>query len=63
MIERIKEKARAVKISIRKLEREANVGENTIYRWDTYSPSIDKVQRVASVLGCTVDDLIREEQA
>lgn len=47
--------------SMNELERRADLGLNTVYRWPEKSPSVDKVFRVAKVLGCTVDDLIRED--
>lgn len=47
--------------SLNELERRAGLGLNTVTRWPEKSPSIDKVFRVARVLGCTVDDLIKDE--
>lgn len=61
-IDIIKSKMRMQNIkSLNELERRAGLGLNTVTRWPEKSPSIDKVFRVARVLGCTVDDLIRFE--
>ena len=63
-IDAIREKMaqRGIK-SMNELERRADLGLNTVYRWPEKSPSIDKVFRVARVLGCTVDELIAEPDA
>lgn len=63
MLKQIKERAKQQKISVREIERRANVSENSIYRWDDAPPSIDKVFRVAKVLGCTVDELLADQEA
>lgn len=60
MVNQIKTKSKNARITIRELEKRAQLGENTIYRWDNAPPSIDKVARVARVLGCTVDELITD---
>lgn len=45
-------------VSIAKLERETGIGNGTISRWDTSSPSIENVQKVAEYFGVTVDELL-----
>lgn len=55
---KIRDKASETGKTIEEIEKEANLSPRTIRRWDEHSPSIDKVYRVANVLGCTVDDLI-----
>ncbi len=44
--------------SIPKLEKELGFGRGAIYNWDTNSPSIDKVQKVADYFEVSVDDLL-----
>ena len=61
--EKIKELAKAQRLSIRQIEIAAGLSNGAIARWSEKSPSIDKVYRVANVLGCTVDDLIRDDPA
>ena len=63
MFAKIKEKAEEQGMTVAQLEKKAEIGHQTIRRWDDHSPSIDKVYRVANVLGCTVDELIREAPA
>jgi len=48
-------------INISTLERETQLGRNTIYRWDESSPSANKLKRVADYFGVTVDELLKEE--
>jgi transcriptional regulator with XRE-family HTH domain len=46
--------------SIPEVERGANIGRNTIYKWDKSSPSVEKIKAVADYLGVTVDELLKE---
>lgn len=48
-------------MTIKALEEICNLGNGTIRRWDKNSPSLDKVKRVASFFGVTLDELTREE--
>lgn len=50
-------------ISVTDLEKMAGLGKNTIYYWDDIEPGVEKVKRVAAVLGVTMDELLREEEA
>lgn len=59
MVNKIKEKCKERGLSLAELEKRANV--NFIRRWDTHSPSIDKVYRVACVLETSIEDLLEEE--
>lgn len=61
MLENIKRLCKARNLSISALEELAGVSKNALYRWDQSKPSVDKVARVASVLGVTVDELLCEE--
>ena len=49
-------------ISIYALEKEANIGNGTIKRWDKSSPTVNSLQAVAKVLECTVDELLSESE-
>ena len=46
-------------LTIKDLEIRARISENGIFRWDKHPPGIEKVKRVADVLGVTVDDLLQ----
>lgn len=61
MVKEIRKRAEEKGITIAELERAAGLGRSTVLRWDRATPSVDKVKSAADVLGCTVDDLIREE--
>lgn len=63
IVEKIKERAAVKGLTIRKLEITAELSNGAIARWNEKTPSIDKVFRVAKVLGCTVDELIAETEA
>lgn len=62
MLEIIKRLCAQRSITIRQLESSAGITERAIYRWDENTPSVDKVKRVADVLGVTVDDLLKEDK-
>ena len=47
-------------ISIARLERETGLGNGTIRRWKTASPSVENAQRVASYFGVSMDWLISQ---
>ena len=51
---------RAKNISIAKLERETGLGNATIRTWETSSPSVDRLKKVADYLGVTIDSLLSE---
>lgn len=56
----IKAIADAKKVSIRKIEQETGIVLGSIYHWNEIKPSVDKVAKVASYLGTTVEELIKE---
>lgn len=47
-------------ISIARLEREIGIGNGTVARWGTSSPTVDNVRKVADYFGVTVDNLLSE---
>lgn len=58
LVEKIKELCKNYKTSIPKLERELGLGHGSMYNWDTNSPSIDKVLRVADYFKVSINFLI-----
>lgn len=48
-------------LTIAELERKANIGNGTIRHWGGSAPAVDKMQRVASILGVTIDFLINSD--
>lgn len=58
MYERIRSLAQARGLSIPALEILANLGQGTISKWRHVSPRADALNRVASILGTTVDYLL-----
>ena len=66
LLEKIKKVCEEKHLSLAQVEKEAGLGKNTIFRWDpekngSVVPTIDKVRRVADVLGVTVNDLLDYE--
>lgn len=57
MVDFIKQKCKEKGISLSKLERECELGPNTIYRWDSSPASVDKVLRVADALDVSMDEI------
>ena len=47
-------------VSIARLEREIGIGNGTVARWGTSSPTVDNVRKVADYFGVTVDNLLSE---
>ncbi len=45
-------------ISLKQLALQLGFGENTIYRWNTKKPTIDKLQRVADYFDVSTDYLL-----
>lgn len=60
LLEKIKDLCEEKKMSIAALEKAAGIANATIRGWDKSSPRIDTLQKVAAVLGCSINDLIGE---
>ena len=60
LLHNIKRLCEKKQISLNQLEKEAEIGINTIYRWNDSPPSIQKVQKVASILGVSIDYLLED---
>ena len=63
IISRIKDVARNKGLTISEIEKACGLGENSIYKWDRSSPSLDKVQRVANFIDVSIDYLATGEEA
>lgn len=59
LLHNIKEKCKEAGMSLKDLERAANLSPNSIFRWADSMPAADKLARVASVLGTSSEDLLR----
>ncbi len=58
LIDRIKLLCGGCYITLNRLEKELGFGKSSIARWDTNSPSIDKVQKVADYFNVSLDYLV-----
>lgn len=56
--EKIKEICKEKGITIKAVEKEAGLSNASIRKWNTSSPTVDKLQAVARVLGVKVDALL-----
>lgn len=54
----IKKLSAAQGISLKQLALRLGFGENTIYRWNTKKPTIDKLQKVADYFNVSTDYLL-----
>lgn len=44
-------------LAVTVVERDAGFAKGTIRRWDTHTPSIENVCKVADTIGCSVDEM------
>lgn len=58
--DRIKDLCKAKGVSINYVEKTAGLSNGIISKWNSCSPTVENVQAVAKVLGCTVDELLAE---
>lgn len=62
MFDRVKEISKKRGLSLAQLNEKAGFKQNVIYSWKTKTPSIDKVESVAKVLGVSVDYLLGKNE-
>ncbi|MGV0167643.1 helix-turn-helix domain-containing protein [Furfurilactobacillus sp. WILCCON 0119] len=60
--ERIKELAKKRGLNLREVNDKAGLKPNVIYSWKTKTPSAEKLQSVASLLGVTSDYLLGDTE-
>ena len=60
LFKKIKSICDAKDMSIRELENKAGLGNGTIKGWEKSSPTVDNLKKVANILNCTIDELIRD---
>lgn len=63
LFDKVKALAEEKGISIYRLEKEAELSKSSIGKWNKNIPSADKLQKVAKLLGVTVDSLLKEGEA
>ncbi|WEV36258.1 helix-turn-helix transcriptional regulator [Lactobacillus sp. ESL0677] len=56
--ERIKELTKQQHLTLAKVNEQAGIGTNSIYRWKTQTPTSDNLQKVAQVLHTSTDYLL-----
>ena len=48
------------KISVSALETELHFSRGSIYKWDTNTPSVEKVKKIAEFFNVPIEEVIRE---
>lgn len=59
IFDKVSKRAADKGISINSLEDKAGIAKGSVYKWNTVSPTIRNISKVAKVLECSVDDLIK----
>lgn len=60
IFEKTKEVAKSKGWTLRQLEKEAGIGQNSLYRWKSYNPRAESLKKVADALGVSVSYLLGE---
>ncbi|MBC2149534.1 helix-turn-helix domain-containing protein [Listeria booriae] len=58
ILDRVKKLAKERRISLAELSKAVGMGENSIYKWSSQKPTIDKLQLVADYFDVSVDYLL-----
>lgn len=56
----VKVRADKLNLAISEVEKRAEVANGTIGGWKTSKPYVETLQKVASVLNCRIEDLLKE---
>ncbi|MBM7616688.1 transcriptional regulator with XRE-family HTH domain [Weissella uvarum] len=62
LFERTKQIAKERGLTLRQLEKQAGLGDKSIYAWKRYTPRGTNLKNVADVLGVSVDYLLGETE-
>lgn len=63
LIDNIKRLCDEKKISIYSLEKAVDAGNGTIGKWESSSPRVETLKKVADYFGVTVDELLSDDGA
>lgn len=63
LVNKLKVLAKERNLSFSALERELGFGNGTIQKWDTSSPSCDKLLKLANFLNVSIDFLLRDDNS
>lgn len=58
ILDRIKDLSKSKGLSLQALATKAGIGKNSIYKWNTQTPSIEKLTKVADILQVSTDYLL-----
>lgn len=62
LYEKIESLCKEQGVSISKVEKECNIGNATIRRWDKSSPRLDNLKKVADYFGVSVDYFLESDK-
>jgi hypothetical protein len=60
LYDNIKKTAKDKGIAICKMEKDLEIADGSICKWNTNTPGVDKVAKVAKYLETTIDELIKD---
>ena len=60
LYDNIKKTAKDKGIAICKMEKDLKISDGSICKWNTNTPGIDKVAKVAKYLETTIDELMKD---
>lgn len=58
----VQEKCKEQNRTIASVEREAGLTPRSLYKWQFIMPGADKVKAVASVLGVSMEELLKDDE-
>ena len=61
LLDNIKSRCKEGNITLRTLERETEIGNGVIAKWENGYPRVDTLKKIADYFGCTIDDLLEGE--
>lgn len=59
----IQERAKKIGISINTIEKKANLGIGSLCKWNNSSPTVRNLKKVADILNCSVDELLKNKSS
>lgn len=60
IFDKVSKRASEKGMSINSLEKKAGISIGSVYKWNSVSPTIRNISKVAEVLECSIDELLKE---
>lgn len=62
IFDNIRALAKLKNIPIYELEKRAGVSTGSTYKWNNVSPTVRNLEKVAAVLGCTIEEILENSE-